>query len=295
MSAELEKSAVDTYHPKFSSLSADVILRSADGTLYRVPKFTLRRTCGYFRTLLPVPTIGELLKREEEKEEKEQVFEIAEPEDVLERVLCLICGLEPPQWETFDDLASVARLVEFLDAPGPLSILQGACTSPLFLAEPIRLYGLARRYGWEEESQIASSHTLSLSLYEKKHEPQLASLTAKDLMALLGLHRRRRDEFKKAIDGDLFNAGNAVKYSCTGCGEEVDNHPWRELKARMFLEMDWRPLGDTICALDMEEWPEAVACWSAKCKKEGCGDLYYNKVYTLRDIKACIDRLPETV
>jgi hypothetical protein len=61
---------------------------------------------------------------------------------------------------------------------------------------------------------------------------------------------------------------------------------------KMFMEMDKRPLGDTLCSLEMEEWPEAVLCWAARCQKPGCGELNYNKLTTLRRIKESIDRLP---
>ncbi len=43
------------YHPAFSFADADVILRSNQGTLYRVYSFTLRTTSGFFATMFSLP------------------------------------------------------------------------------------------------------------------------------------------------------------------------------------------------------------------------------------------------
>ena len=78
---------------------------------------------------------------------------------------------------------------------------------------------------------------------------------------------------------------------------ELDNRTWRELKNAIFLEMDRRPLGDTICGEvgGAADWPEAFACWEATCTKEGCGGQNYSPVTTFRQIRACMDILPSTI
>ena len=45
--------------------------------------------------------------------------------------------------------------------------------------------------------------------------------------------------------------------------------------------------------LEMEEWPESVACWNAKCIS--CDRVLYDKTLTMRVIKECIDQLPTTI
>jgi hypothetical protein len=59
--------------------------------------------------------------------------------------------------------------------------------------------------------------------------------------------------------------------------------------------MDKRPAGDTVLDPGLNDWPEAKACWRAKCGKKDCGRLLYDKVETLRVIKQCIDELLSTV
>lgn len=64
---------------------------------------------------------------------------------------------------------------------------------------------------------------------------------------------------------------------------------------QIFAEMDIRALGDTVIGSGTDEWREALACWSAKCAGAGCGKTIYDRDTILPEIKACIDRLPDTV
>ncbi|KAF5378098.1 hypothetical protein D9615_007501 [Tricholomella constricta] len=291
-SIKLEESARKV-HPVFSSREGDVVLCSTEGTLYRIPSYVLRNTSGLFRSLLPPPKLPPC---HDAQTEVTDPIAVDEKDVVVERILRLLSGLETPKWESFDEIEAVASLAEKWNAPGPISVIRSAITAPHLLLESIRLYAIATHFGWEEEAKLASTFTLTLSLYDERHVDQLQRLTTKDLMKLLAFHRRRRDEFRALVDSDeTFNAGNATNHFCSGCGEKVDNHTWRELKARMFYEMDQRPMGDTLSGLDMEEWPESIACWSAKCRRPECGRLYYNKLVTLRDIQGCLDRLSTSI
>ena len=274
------------YHPLFNSPDADVVLISAEHTSYRVPSSTLRNTCNLFRDL---PSSSSYF----------QVIEVDEPDSVLTKVLCFICGRWQPtdHWESIDQLEATLEFIQKWDAFGPLSLIRSSVPVPWFPADPLRLYAIATRFGWGEEAQLASTHTLSLNLYDNEHRPKLERLSSVHLMALLRLHRFRRNEFKRMLDNEpAFDIGNTMEPAqCTnpGCTQEISHHTWRELKVRMFMEMDKRPLGDTLVGFGMEEWPEAIACWNAKCQRPaGCNKMNYNKVETLRSIKDCIDRLP---
>ncbi|KAJ3864707.1 hypothetical protein EV359DRAFT_63754 [Lentinula novae-zelandiae] len=61
--------------------------------------------------------------------------------------------------------------------------------------------------------------------------------------------------------------------TCNNCNAVIDYHTWRELKYKIILEMDVRPAGDTILEHSLSEWPEALACWQAKCAQAGCSDM----------------------
>ncbi|KAJ6606913.1 hypothetical protein B0H10DRAFT_1956714 [Mycena sp. CBHHK59/15] len=275
----------DSLHPAFSDKSADVVLQSVEGTMYRVHAFTLRNTSGFFRTMLSLPQTSESKVHHE--------IPVGEKDAVLERVLRMMCGLEIPRWTSFNELESTLDLIEKWDAPGPLSIVRTAITSPLFANEPLRVYVLATHFGWEEETKEVLVNTLKLELLNGQHDATLCRLSSRSLLTLLAFHDRCKTRFKNALDGtDLFSAGNEEPREC-GCGKRMDNYSWRVLKAKVFqliLEFNRRPLGDHTL-VDMSGWPESAACWRAKCQ---CGHLYYDQVSTVANIKESIQDASST-
>ncbi|TRM66522.1 hypothetical protein BD626DRAFT_482922 [Schizophyllum amplum] len=273
------------YHPDFSSAEADAVLCSREGTLYRVPSIVLKMTSGFFRSVLALPP---------PKPSSEHPIPIAEPDQVITTLLKLMCGLEIAPWSSLSAIEDVLALAEVWETPGPISVIRTAITAPGLLVDPLRVFSIAQRFGWTAEAQTAARATLTLDLYDDAHQDTLQSLSANALMALLTLHRRRRDALKLLLDAsDLFGAGNDETSACANCHTRKNNATWRELKARMFVEMDRRPLGDTLYGLEMEEWPESVACWNAKCT--GCAKLNYDKATTKRNIQMCVLQLPDTV
>lgn len=101
-----------------------------------------------------------------------------------------------------------------------------------------------------------------------------------------------------SIISNFFFLFVSSSFHCHLCGvTELDNRTWQELKNALFLEIDRRPLGDTIRAEvgGAADWPEALACWEAKCTKKACGARHFGRVTTFRQIRACIDTLPSTI
>ncbi|KAJ7732356.1 hypothetical protein DFH07DRAFT_929071 [Mycena maculata] len=281
-----------TYNEAFSSSEADIVLESSDGTLYRVHSYTLRTTSGLFRTMLslPPPSGGHT----------HEPIAIHHPDAVVEPLLRLICGLATRPWRSIDELEAVLTLAESWDAPGPISSLRIALSGGKWLTTaPLRLYALAAHFAWPAEAQRASTHTLVLDLSSPAHAPVLASLPAPALLALLRLHRTRRDALRALLDSpERFLAGNGDPFHCSACAvTPLDNRTWRALKARIFREMNVRPLGDTLGVPvgGMCDWPEAKACWAARCAKEGCGAANYDRAATLKQVRTCVDALPLVV
>ncbi|KAF8059832.1 hypothetical protein FPV67DRAFT_339972 [Lyophyllum atratum] len=297
------------FHPEFSFPDADVILRSFEGTLYRIHSYTLRTTSGLFDTMFNLPQPmkckganqghREQLGSGEDGDYEPEEIPIYESDFVLERLLRLLCSIPVPSWESYDDVDRVLTAAEKWDTPGPIASIRAALTCPqLLTSDPLRLYVLAKHFDWKEEAKLASTQTLKLNLHDPIHAPTLARLSSKDLLPLLNLHRKRRDMFKRLIDSpERFAAGNSSPYHCSRCGiTQLDNHTWREYKNAMFAEIDRRPLGDTLGVVvgPSADWPESKACWEATCKMEGCGGSNYDRIATLRQIRNCIDLLPST-
>lgn len=88
-------------------------------------------------------------------------------------------------------------------------------------------------------------------------------LTGGSFFVFIGLRQRLNDP--PFVSGGLA--------TCNNCHAVIDYHTWRELKYKIILEMDVRPAGDTILEHGLSEWPEALACWQAKCAQVGCSDM----------------------
>ncbi|KAK0185340.1 hypothetical protein F5146DRAFT_1144540 [Armillaria mellea] len=235
----------DTYHPTFNTPNADAVLSSLDGTLYRLPSSVLRRATTFFAS------------RSFAFEPNSNPIPIHENDVVLERLLRIISGLAILPWRTFDDLEGVLSLAETWGARGAVDV--------------------------EEEAELASKHTLSLSLHEEQHEEALRRISTRSLVKLFKFHRKRRDEFRVGMEGDA---------RCGGCGNSVDGSAWTALVWKMFWEMDARPSGDRLCSLEIEEWPEMETCLLQKCL--GCGKLVYDRLEVLERVRKCLAELPDT-
>ncbi|KAK0207271.1 hypothetical protein IW262DRAFT_664556 [Armillaria fumosa] len=261
-----------TYHPTFNTSDADAILSSLDGTLYRLPSSVLRRTTTFFASHSFM------------FEPNSKPIPIHEHDAVLERLLRILSGLAVPLWRTFDDLEGVLSLAETWGARGAVDIVRASITAPMFLREPLRVYAIATRFGWEVEAELASKHTLELSLHEEQHQDALRRIPTRALVKLFKFHRKRRDEFRIGMENDA---------RCAGCGNAVDGSAWSALVWRMFWEMDTRPSGDKLCSLEIEEWEQMESCLLQKCG--GCGRLVYERLEVLERVRKCLADLPDTV
>lgn len=201
------------FHPDFSFLNADIALRSLEGTLYRIHSQTLRTTSGLFNTIFSLPQPVKCSKISHAPWRKDVSLEeipVYETDFVLQRLLRLLCGYPAIAWESFDEIESMLLVAEKWDTPGPIATIRATLsTSPLLTSDPLRLYVLARHFGWREEAKLASTHTLKLNLRDPVYASTLSRLSHKELFRLLDFHRKRHDMFKKLVDSPArFTVGN---------------------------------------------------------------------------------------
>ncbi|KAJ7661073.1 hypothetical protein B0H17DRAFT_1337270 [Mycena rosella] len=234
--------SAEPYHPLFADPAADTVLRSSDGTLFRVPSAVLRRTASYFAATLPATAD-------------------AEPAPAASLHACCGAGSRGALGRT----GAVARVRDMLGGTA-------------FAEEPLRLYALAVRTGWAEEARGAARATLGLALYDEAHREALARIPARGLMALLGLHRRRRD----------------ASTTCSAARTQRGQPCVAGVPGTIFVEMDTRPLGDTVTGFEVEEWSEARACGMLSVRGATV-EANLRQDAILREIKACIEGLPDAV
>lgn len=328
-------------HPNFNDESADIIIYSNQGTIFRMHKLTLQKTCKLLELFFedqdtksnsshrldklskltgPIPGSDSMSQSAQtgNTASSSNVITLPFADQPVERVLFMLSGLPMQPWSSFAEFEAAVDVIEYLDAPGPLSLIRASCFSPVFSSEPIRLYALGARFEWEEVAQYAAELSLRLNLWSWLSSPassgnvtsssidveeceshikdQLSLLSGASLLKLLGFHRRRRDAFRTLLfSPDVFTVGNQQDCSCRDCGMTLDNRPWYELRSRLLLEIDQNASGERILDLEMEDWEESHRCWDAACPKAGCGRLLYDRLSTLRSIRDCIKQLPRTL
>ncbi|KAJ7830446.1 hypothetical protein B0H14DRAFT_3715524 [Mycena olivaceomarginata] len=212
---------------------------------------------------------------------------VHEPDAVVEPLLRLMCGLTTSPWTSLDQLSAVLALAQNWDAPA---------------TGPLRVYALTSHFGFRPETQLASTHTLSLNLFDPAHADVLASIPSTAALPLLRLHRRRRDALRDMLDSpERFLAGNGQPFHCSACAiTPLENRTWRALKHRILRELDVCAGGD---ALRDGMWGpagwapgrRAKACWAAVCVKPGCAAANYDRPATIKQIRACLEGLSARV
>ena len=295
------------YHPLFS-FDADVVLSSRDDVLFCVPSMTLKMTSFWFRTMLTLPHPQGSPPAYSGSHNRNQpdtttapagpeIIALDEDSSTLEPLLRMICGLEIPTLDTWDVVEPVLYAAEKYDMPGPASIMRALLRAPTFTDAPIRLYAAACHFGWAEDARAASTRSLTLNLFDSVHKPSLLRLRTADLYALFALHHERRLQFRARIaDAPFLTDAQLVDTSarCSRCREPLSYAEWRELRHVMLAELERCPSGDTVLT-GLEEWPAALACWAAKCKRASCLSSVYDKALSSKAIKDLLDSLPNAV
>ena len=257
MQAEINTHDPTLLHPLFANPDGDVILGSKGGdVLFRTHSFILKTTSRWFNAMFSLPQKGAPATPD--------VLYMDEDALTLESLLRLACGLPILPPTSYDALDPLLFAAEKYEMPGPMSIIRMLVMTPPLLNQPLRLYAVACRFGWESEAQYASTETLSLDLHSEPHRACLQTLSTPALLNLFQLHRDRREGLRTRLDEPPFVGGGTAV--CVACGWQIDYHTWRELKYKIILEMDVRPLGDTVVSSGLQEWHEAKACWEAKVR-----------------------------
>ncbi|KAI0374240.1 hypothetical protein BV20DRAFT_492706 [Pilatotrama ljubarskyi] len=289
-----DKVATDSpVHPAFSSPNADIVLRSKDGTLFRISSETLSRTSAWFRSMLSLPQ-GTATP----SPEADDAIPTDESAAVLAALLSMISGIEVPDLDDADLLQSALAAAEKYEMPMATSVIRTALFSPFLEISPIRLYGIACRMSWERETTHAARRTLSLNLLSPESLPELVRLEPAHQSNLLTLHRRRRDAFVAGLDDPaLFNSilrsaqddGGPADDGADLCHNPLDHSTWWALKYSLLKQFEDAPPGEEL-GPTFYRMPEVGAMYAAKCGK--CGQANYVMQNVLDSLSGLVRGLP---
>jgi len=272
-------------HPDFSSEDADVMLCSQDNVTFRVHSIILKMSSRWFKSLFSLPQSHASSPLEE------PIF-MNETSDIIVALLSVPYGLALPPFDSMDFLETVAHAAEKYDMLGVLSIVRLALNTPsLVETHPIRVYGLASRWGWQEEAKLASSHTLTMDLHHPDVLPKLKVVDSIDLGRLFGLHRRRRDALRQGLDAsDIFYA-NVLPGKCPHCQFENVHDRWQRLKYTWVGAIESAPMD--VATRNLLERPEVISALEHRCTR--CNKTLYNVAGTVENLRKVLDKLPRTV
>jgi hypothetical protein len=205
----------------FNWSNADVILRATHGTDsrdFRVHKLFLSFASPVFNDMFKLP-------QPSSETSTVDVIDVADPPRVLELVLQFIYpSTDPPAINDLTLLSEVLVLVNKYDIKVARSRLQ----SPLMefaKTEPLRVYAIACRLGFEDEMKIASSHTTPIDLPGLTELPEeFKFVPATEYHRLVHLHRKYREEVVSIVTRstpDIFSVFRAVFSDPQGRGAAV--------------------------------------------------------------------------
>jgi hypothetical protein len=203
MQAETDIHNPALFHPDFASTDGDVILGAKSGdVLFRTHSFVLKTTSGWFRTMFSLPQKCEPVTPD--------VIYMDEDAHTLESLLRMACGLPILPLTSYDAVDALLYAAEKYDMPGPMSIIRILVMTPPLLNNPLRLYAVACRFGWETEAKYASTETLTLDLHAEPHHAALKNLSSSALLELFQLHRDRREGLRTRLDDPPFVGGGTA-------------------------------------------------------------------------------------
>jgi len=285
MPPEIEE-AKPLYHPLFDDDEADIILSSNDHTLFRLSSITLRKSSNYFR--------NQIQSSESTSPSQQRHSRLPFPTLPIERVLCLISASPLStsiEQLSLQEIESMLDVIQFLDAPGPLSTLR----SSLFHREeePILVYGLAMKWAWNEIAQKAAERTLGIiDIFSSSSSSfsQLQQLpTASSFIALYLMHQRRKDQFRHHLQDR-----SQFQLTCRLC---CDPTFWRLLTTKLVDELNQDCSGKSILSPGgIEEWSETRSCWKGSpCRDARCDYRHglANKKLTMKKIREVVENLPK--
>lgn len=155
----------------------------------------------------------------------------------------------------------------------------------------MRVYAIACQWGWKEVARVASARTLGLDLLGHAWVRDLAHIEPPHLVALLLLHRRRRDVLRAGLDSPVDFYANKQPGRCCHCQKEVPHTDWLHLKQSWINAIEQRP--EDIASGAVLQDCQLHKLFSATCQH--CHKQLYTPAGTVLKLRQLLERLPKAV
>ncbi|PBK67438.1 hypothetical protein ARMSODRAFT_309194 [Armillaria solidipes] len=264
---------------------ADVVLRSSDNVEFFVFKAFLCYASSFFKNLFSDSNPDEM-------KDSLPVAPVAETAKNFRTLLLFCYPGEPPPLESFLEVTELYDAVSKYCMDSVEKRMQKSLLkSPLILQEPVRLFAISVRYGWQEVCEAAAKNTLFHPPSDHPSIDELRLITGLDYRRLLDYHKRcgaaaeatvlhtsssRRNMYWRGIpepSSSWWSAGVCCPDArSNGCWVSVA--PWKEYHVHRWLmqyfedvaqRLKERPRGKTVTDDDiMNKLFSSISC--APCK-----------------------------
>ncbi|TDL26548.1 hypothetical protein BD410DRAFT_700864, partial [Rickenella mellea] len=177
--------------PSFSSPDAEIVFLSSDGVLFRVHRLVLQLGSGFFQAMLDMP-------RDADEAQSNAPILVHDDSNVFAALLDIIYPhRQTPALDSLDFALQILQTAENYEMHKVTEIVKYIIQSRqvYFLQQPIDLYNIANRYGWEDVAKVASTATLKINLHDTTVSESVKRLESAPLWKLVDLHWRRRRTF----------------------------------------------------------------------------------------------------
>ena len=248
--SELQEKDAEVFHEDYSYPDGDLVLKSTDGTLFRVHSLIIKLSSDYFQGLLEKP------------QPRNAVWMGPIPVDDDDKTLLALLDIIYPNKTfhldistSFDVYKNICRSAEKYMMLSAISTMRGLSSLALELYSPIQVYGVVTELGWEKESKVASIATLDCSLYSEKSQEHLTICGPRALLQLINLHRKRRAQLLENLSYQNISIPTTwerirIKSEANGkCAHEgacITSSTWSGFLYRVSAEMENCPRGGRL-------------------------------------------------
>jgi len=184
---------VTPHRAPFDDQDADLTLHASDGARFAVHKVFLSMSSPLLKRCLalgsssPSPAFEGLIVRQDSGRD---TIDLVEDGTTTERVLQYCYPFSNPVLEDLDDIQAVLEMMRKFAMKGVMSRVRGMLVQPSFLEnEPLRVFAIAYRFGFEAETRLAARHTLRSPIFGP-YVKELEHIPASVYHKLLQYHRK---------------------------------------------------------------------------------------------------------
>lgn len=284
-------------HP-FDNPAADVILRSSDKepTDFRAFKLLLSLSSPFFSEIftLPQPTDPNASVYSDEcvDDPDTPVIQMTEDKQTLQLLLglCLPISIhETPRFSSLQEIQKVQEAAFKFEMEGIQKYLRAELVLPRFIeSQPLRVFAIAYRYGWDVEARKAARYTLRHPITNIAFVSELEFISGATFYRLQEYHRMCGEV---ASSHALLQPALAEQHdiwtwiTCKRCPAVWNanslsntNYPparkwWTQWIEDVSKELRMKPWGETVRKWDILKRAQAQAAGCPNCDKRAAEDL----------------------